>query len=124
MSRALHACEKRYPAIEKEATTIIESERRRQHFLKGRHFTLITDQRSISFMLDQMNHSKIKNKKILSWRLELSQLSYDVRHKPGNENVAPDAFSKICSSASTSALRNLNDALGHPGRYGQCAATL
>jgi len=51
----------------------------------------------------------------MSWRLDLSQRSYDIRHKPGIENVAPDAFSRICPSASTSALRNLHDSLGHPG---------
>jgi len=35
MSRTLSHCEKRYPAIEKEATAVIEPVRKWQHFIKG-----------------------------------------------------------------------------------------
>jgi len=35
MSRTFNACEKRYPAIEKEATAIIECVRHWQHLLNG-----------------------------------------------------------------------------------------
>ena len=66
-------------------------------------------------MFDQRNRGKIKNSKILSWRLELSQLSYDIRHKPGAENVVPDAFSRVCASTSNATLRDLHESLGHPG---------
>jgi len=47
MSRTLSHCEKRYPAVEKEATAVIEAVRKWQHFLKGRHFTIVTDQEAI-----------------------------------------------------------------------------
>ena len=53
MSRALSACEKRYSAVEKEATAIIEEVRKWLHFLKGRHFTIFTDQEAVS--LDNTN---------------------------------------------------------------------
>jgi len=69
MSRTLSHCEKRYPAVEKEATAVIEA----VHFLKGRYFTIVTDQEAISFMFDQRHHGKINNTKILCWRLELGQ---------------------------------------------------
>jgi len=42
-------------------------------------------------MFSQTNCAKIKNSKIISWHLELSQLHYDIRHKLGVYNVAPDA---------------------------------
>ena len=51
-SRRLNAGEKKYPAIEKDATAIIESIRKWSSFLKGKVFSLVTDQRSISFMFD------------------------------------------------------------------------
>ena len=51
-SRCLNAGEKKYPAIEK-ATAIIESIRKCSSLLKGKHFSLVTDQHSISFMFDQ-----------------------------------------------------------------------
>ena len=56
--------EQRHPAIDKEATAIIEAVRKWSHFLLGQHFTLITEQRSVAFMCDTNRHSKVKNEKI------------------------------------------------------------
>ena len=50
MSRTLCACEKRYSAVEKEVTAIIEAVRKWLHFLKGSHFAIVTDQEAVSFM--------------------------------------------------------------------------
>ena len=61
MSRTLSHCEKRYPAVEKEVTAVIEAVRKWQHFLKWRYFAIVTDQEAISFMFDQRHHGKIKN---------------------------------------------------------------
>ena len=83
-SRSLNSCEKHYPTVKKEATAMIEAVRKCSHFLKGRNFLLTTDQRSIAFMFDKKSKGKIKNSKLLSWRLEVSQFSYDIRHKRGN----------------------------------------
>jgi len=67
-------------------------------------------------MFDQNNRGKIKNTTIMVWRLELGQLNYSIRHRPGKDNGAPDAMSRICSSmSSVSQLQLLNDQLGHPG---------
>jgi len=74
----------------------------------SRHFTLVTDQEAVSFMFDQSNQGKIKNAKILSWRLELSHMTFDIRHQPDNENVAADALSRICTLFSTTSLHNLH----------------
>lgn len=41
-----------FSAIEKEATAIIESLRKWKHYLVGKKFVLLTDQRSLSFMLN------------------------------------------------------------------------
>ena len=116
MSRTLTACESRYPIIEKEAASIIEAVRKWSHYLYGRPFTLITDQRSLAFMFDQANRGKIKNAKIQAWRTELGMFSYKVIHRPGSENVAPDALSRVCSVIGQPGnLRGLHESLGHPG---------
>ena len=91
MSQILSAWEKQYSAVEKEAIVIIEAVRKWLHFRKRRHLTIVTDQEAVSFMFSQTNCAKIKNSKIISWHLELSQLHYDIRHKLGVYNVAPDA---------------------------------
>ena len=64
---------------------------------------------------DQRNRGKSKNSKILSWRHELSQLSYNIRQKRGAENVVPDAFSRVCVSTSNTTLTDLHQSLRHPG---------
>ena len=92
MSTTLQGSELHYPPVEKEATAIIEAVRKWRHFLAGRHFTLVTDQRSVPFMIDNRKRSKIKKNKIQSWRLELASFSYTVKYRPGKDNVAPDSF--------------------------------
>ena len=62
MSRTLQGGELHYPAIEKKATAIIEATRKWSHLLLRQTFTLVTDQRSVAFMLDSRRRSKIKKK--------------------------------------------------------------
>ena len=80
MSRTLSPTEQKYPAVEREATAIIEAVRKWAHYLHGRTFCLVTDQRSVAFMLDPLKGTKIKNNKILLWRAELGTFSYRVEH--------------------------------------------
>ena len=64
MSRSFQGSEIHYPAVEKEVTAIIEAVRKWSHFLSSQPFVLITDQRSVAFMLDNRKRTKIKNNKI------------------------------------------------------------
>jgi len=49
----------------------------------------------------------------------LTQFSYDIRHRPGVDNVAPDAFSRVClatyNSSHSPKLQELHQSFGHPG---------
>ena len=62
-SRTLQGPETRLPSIDKEAQAIIESIRNWMHYLTGKHFSLKTDQKSVSYMFDQRHKVKIKNDK-------------------------------------------------------------
>jgi len=116
MSRTLQGAEIHYPPVEKEATAIIEAVRKWNHFLARRHFTLITDQRSVAFMLDNRKRTKIKNNKIQLWRMELASFGYTIHYRPGKENVAPDTLTRaFCSAISPSTLLDIHDGLCHPG---------
>ncbi|XP_014366187.2 uncharacterized protein LOC106717015 [Papilio machaon] len=114
-SRSLNDSERRHSSIEKEATAVVEALRKWRHYLIGRHFRLITDQRSVSFMFNQSHSSKIKNEKIERWRLELSNYKYDIIYRPGKENVTADTLSRICASSTIRSLNELHTLLGHPG---------
>jgi len=59
-SQMLNKRELHYSSVKKEALSIIEAVRKWAHFLTGRHFTIVTDQRSVSFMYSGENRGKIK----------------------------------------------------------------
>ena len=114
-SRTLHGSEMHHSAVEKEAYSIVEALRKWYYLLIGNEFTLITDQRSVAFMFDAHHKSKIKNEKILRWRIELSALSYNVVYRPGTENAAADTLSRTCSIVKIDSLKNIHEGLCHPG---------
>jgi hypothetical protein len=117
-SRTLQQHEQRHPAIEKEAAAIIEACRKWKHYLSGRRFQLITDQQSVSFIYNTLKHGKTKNDKILRWRIELSCLDFDIKYRPGPENLTADCLSRAHCSAIPNSLRKLktiHDDLCHPG---------
>jgi hypothetical protein len=116
-SRSLNKAEKNHHIVEKEAYAIIESVRKWRHFLAGRHFNILTDQRAVSFMFDSNATGKIKNDKILRWRIEISAYSFDIKYRPGNQNVSADVLSRAFCAASYSSpsLEELHSSLIHPG---------
>ena len=117
-SRTLQQHEQKHPAIEKEAAAIIEACRKWKHYLSGRRFQLITDQQSVSFIYNTLKHGKTKNDKILRWRIELSCLDFDIKYRPGPENLTADCLSRAHCSAipnSLQKLKTIHDNLCHPG---------
>ena len=85
-------------------------------FNRQAFFSLRTDQKSVTFRFDQKHKGKIKNDKILRWRIELSCYSFDIVYKPGWDNIPPDALSRIsCALPNDESLRQLHDAICHPG---------
>jgi len=116
MSRTLSKTECNYPTVKKETTSIIEAVRKWDHFLYGKPFTLITDQRSLAFTFGSSCRGKIKNAKIQAWRAKLGMYTYHVQHSPGSENAAADALSRVCGAIGRPAdLSGLHESLGHPG---------
>ncbi|KAI3378313.1 hypothetical protein SNEBB_002032 [Seison nebaliae] len=117
-SRSLQGAEKSHASVEKEAQAIIETIRHWKHYLTGRRFTLTTDQRSVSYLFDKSHRSKIKNDKMMRWRMELSCYDFDIVYRPGRENIPPDAFSRShCATVGVShqTLIDLHSSLCHPG---------
>lgn len=117
MFRTLQGSVLHYHIVEKEATAITEAVHRWSHYLARRHFTLVTDQRFVAFMLDNRKRTKIKNNKMHEWRVELAAFSYTIRYRPEKENVVPDTLTRAfcCLAFSTSTLSDLHDGLCHPG---------
>ena len=64
-------------------------------------------------MYEIKNFGKIKNEKILRWRMDLATFNYDIFYRTGKENVAPDTLTR--AALSSESLQNLHKALCHPG---------
>ena len=77
-SRMLNKCELRQSSVEKEASVIVEVIIKWTHCLLGHKFTIVTDQRSVAFMYSVKHLSKIKNEKVMRWRLLLSEFDFDI----------------------------------------------
>ena len=118
-ARTLSTSEQQNSAVEKKAYAVVEALRKWKHLLLGKQFTLITVQRSVSFMLDMRHASKSKNDKILRWRLELAAFDFTIIYRPGKLNFAPDTLSRAISASvsfpSFKSLTNLHESLCHPG---------
>ena len=117
-SRTLSRSETSYSVIEKEALAIMEAVRRWSHYLHGKRFDLVTDQRALSFILSKSHNGKVKNNKIQLWKTELSSFDYRIHHRPGKLNVVPDTLSRSKVTASlypSINLKNIHKQLGHPG---------
>ena len=115
-TRMLNNAELKYPSIEKEAAAIIEAIRKWKHYLTGKHFVLITDQQSVAYMFDKNHGNKIKNDKIMRWRIELSTYDFDIIYRSGDENVTADTLSRIkCMKLKFTDLYDIHNSLCHPG---------
>ena len=112
-SRTLNGPKLKHSAIEKEAAAIVEAVRKWKHYLTGKHFKLITDQKSVAYMFDTKHHSKIKNDKVMRWRIELSMYNFDIIYRAGEENIPADALSRVKSMSLT--IDELHRSLCHPG---------
>jgi len=114
-ARTLSSSEQRHSSVEKEAYAIVEALRKWRHYLLGNHFTVITDQKSVAFMFDGKNQNKIKNEKIMRWRIDLSCFAFNIVYRPGKDNSAADSLSRIRCAAVGRSLYDLHASLCHPG---------
>ena len=114
-SRVLQPSERRQSVVEREACAIVDCCKRWRHLLRAApHCTLLTDQRSVSFLFNKRNASKIKNEKLMRWRLEISDINIDISYRPGSQNTAADSLSR-CVSLQSDTLKDIHDRLCHPG---------
>ena len=74
-SRTFSNSESRCSIVETEAAAIIDAVRKWGHLLHRQKFTLVTDQKAVSFMLHPKRLGKIKNNKIQMWHAELGNFN-------------------------------------------------
>lgn len=115
-SRTLNKSEMQHSSVEKEAAAIVDAVWHWSHFLHGREFKFVTDQKSVAFMYDSRKSSKTKNAKIMRWRMDLAECDYEIIYRAGKYNSAADALSRTyCANLISDSLNDIHVSLCHPG---------
>ena len=89
-SKQLQGAQRRYSATELEGLAIFKSVHYFAHFLFGRHFTVVTDHKALVAFL----HSRVLNRRLQGWMLQLAQFDFDIIYRPGKDNLDADALSR------------------------------
>ena len=101
-SRALTATESKLDAVRRELLGIVYSLRSFHYYVWGRRFTLFTDSRSLTFMFSQRDFTPM----LLKWNEVILDYDFDLVHRPGIQNVLPDALSRLWPDAALTAGEN------------------
>ena len=89
-SRAFSATESRWPTFHHEFFAVKWALEHFRPYLLGRKFKVITDHANLKFLASVAP----QNSKIAAWCLSLAEFDFTIEHRPGKENVVPDALSR------------------------------
>lgn len=99
-SRALNPKGREKSVYERELMAIVFAVQKWRHYLLGHHFIIRTDQRSLKFLWEQ----RLINSEYQKWMVKLMGFQFEIQYKPGLENKAADALSRVSHSPKLMAL--------------------
>ena len=100
LSRYLGVSKRSWSVYAKDMLAIIYEIQTWRPYLLGRKFYIQTDQRSLKYLLEQ----RIVTPEQQKWVTKLLGYDYEITYKPGKENQAADALSRVMGSPSLDAL--------------------
>ena len=89
-SKQLQGAEHNYSATELEGLAVFRSINFFAHYLLGTRFTVITDHKALVSFLK----SKVLNRRLQGWMIQLQQYDFSIEYRPGTENADADALSR------------------------------
>ncbi len=90
-SRVLRKAERNYGAFKRELLAVVWSLEYYRYYLLGRHFTLYTDHKPLTYIFSQkQNHPVVNN-----WLETILFYDFTFVHLPGVRNVLPDQLSRL-----------------------------
>ena len=94
-SRSLTVTERRYLQLDKKALAIIFEVTRFRQYLLGRHFTLLSDHKPLSYLPSPDKPvSPMASARLQKWALLLSAY-YSIQYRPGKRHANADTFSRL-----------------------------
>ena len=89
-SKQLQGAQHRYSATELEGLAVFKSIHYFAHYLFGGRFVVLTDHKALVSFL----HSRVLNRRLHGWMLQLLQFDFSIEYRPGQENGDADALSR------------------------------
>ncbi len=89
-SKKLSETERRWPTHEKEMWAVIHYLKTWGHYIGSKDVVVWTDNVTLKYFATQ---PKLSSKQV-RWQDTLDLFNVDIRHKPGKDNVVPDALSR------------------------------
>jgi len=116
-SHRLNNVEKKWASVELEAFAIISAVNHFRQYLLGKCFELLTDQQGVAFIFDRKPRNKVKNAKILRWRMDLAEYNFNIKYRPRKANVVADALSRVgvITKDQGNLIQTIHESMGHPG---------
>ena len=114
-SRLLVGPEKNYSTTEQECLAVTWAVENFRPYLHGHFFTLYTDHSALQFLMGG-GAARSTNRKHHRWLAELQSYDFASEHRPGKENVVPDALSR-CFRVSVPTATNPLEPLCGPGLF-------
>lgn len=96
VSRSLCAPERNYSQLDKEGLALIFGVIKFHKYIYGRQFILATDHKPLhSIFNEKKGISPLTSSRLQRWALTLACYEYEIRHRPGKNNVPADVFSRL-----------------------------
>ena len=89
-SRQLQGAQHRYSATELEGLAVFKAVHFFAHYLYGARFEVMTDHKALVSLL----HSRVLNRRLHGWVMQLLEFDFVVKYRPGSENGDADALSR------------------------------
>ena len=89
-SKQLQGAQHRYSATELEGLAVFKAIHYFAHYLFGGRFVVLTDHKALVSFL----HSRVLNRRLHGWMLQLQQFDFVIKYRPGVENGDADALSR------------------------------
>ena len=89
-SKQLQGAQHNYSATELEGLALFKSINYFSHYLYGTRFEVVTDHKALVSLL----HSRVLNRRLHGWVLQLLEYDFTVKYRPGLENGDADALSR------------------------------
>ena len=90
-SEKMSSAQKNYPVHEQKMLAGVETMLRHRDILQGIHFVWVTDHKGLIHLLDQKGLSGRQAR----WLEQLSEFDFEILYVPGEENILPDALSRL-----------------------------